>query len=110
MRLSAGGHLEWLSYHPETGCPIEGVQIPGLEAALGGILRAARCLPGAPCVGWDVVLTGDGFRVLEGNTPPGLYVWQVHAPLLADPRVARFFASHGFRVPAHLESEPAPPG
>lgn len=100
VRLSAAGRLDWLSHHPENGRPIMGVPIPWLEAALAGILRAARCFPGAGCVGWDVVITDDGFRILEANAPPGLYVWQVHGPLLADERTARFFASHGFRVPS----------
>jgi hypothetical protein len=97
--LDANGKVVFASAHPETGAPIEGVRIPGLAAALDGFLRTARCFPGAPCVGWDAIITDDGFSILEGNSPPGLYVWQVHAPLLANPRIARFFAASGFRVP-----------
>jgi hypothetical protein len=87
--------LDWQTSHPETGGPITGVTIPHLAETLGGIVRAARCFPGALCVGWDVLVTDDGFRILEANSPPGLFVWQVHAPLLADARVARFFARFG---------------
>jgi hypothetical protein len=94
--LDARFRLEWRTSHPETERPIAGVAIPHLAATLDGIVRAARCFPGALCVGWDVLVTDDGFRILEANSPPGLFVWQVHAPLLADARAARFFARFGF--------------
>jgi hypothetical protein len=86
--------------HPETGSPIEGVPIPGLPAAIEGALAAASCFPEATCVGWDIVITNDGFSVLEANAPPGIVVSQLHEPLLANRRVARFFKRHGFSVPA----------
>ena len=68
-------------------------RMPGVEALLKGrgLLDAARCLPEAPLIGWDVLMTDGGYSILEANSPPGVSVWQVHAPLLADPRVARFF-------------------
>jgi hypothetical protein len=93
--------LEWRDHHPETGRAIAGVAIPHLADTLAGIVRAARCLPGAPCIGWDVIVTDRGFSILEANSPPGLFVWQVHAPLLAEPRAARFFASRGIVRPMH---------
>ena len=46
-----------------------------------------------PLIGWDMLMTDDGYSILEANSPPGITVWQVHAPLLRDPRVARFFAA-----------------
>jgi hypothetical protein len=97
-KLDERGRLEWRSSHPETGATIEGVRIPRLAAALAGIVQAARCFPEAPCVGWDALICDDGFAILEANSPPGLAVWQVHTPLLADRRIARFFASYGIRT------------
>lgn len=94
----------WHVVHPETGSPIEGVAIPGLAAALDGILAAAGCFPEATCVGWDLLITDDGFSILEANAPPGIVVSQAHAPLLANPRVAAFFARHGFAVPPRASS------
>jgi len=91
---------EWHSVHPETGSQIEGVSIPGLQKALEGVLAAARCFPEATCVGWDLLITDGGFSILEANAPPGIVVSQAHAPLLADPRTALFFARHGIRGPA----------
>ena len=91
VTLGAGGRLLDFARHPDTGADIEGVAIPGLDRALGGLLDAARCLPEAPLIGWDVLMTDDGYSILEANSPPGISVWQVHAPLFADPRVERFF-------------------
>lgn len=107
--LDARYRLEWRSRHPETGAAIEGVRIPRLHPALDEILRAARCLPGAPCIGWDAVITDDGVSILEANSTPGLYVWQVHAPLLADPRARRFFHEYGLAgaVRGHRAAEPS---
>ncbi|MBK6806879.1 MAG: hypothetical protein IPG84_19520 [Betaproteobacteria bacterium] len=93
VTLRDDGRLIEHERHPDTGQAIEGVAIPGLERALAGLLDAARCLPEAPLIGWDMLMTDDGYSILEANSPPGITVWQVHAPLLRDPRVARFFAA-----------------
>lgn len=98
LSLSPRFERVWHSSHPETGSPIEGVRIPRLAEALEGSLAAARCFPEAVCVGWDVVITDDGFSILEANAPPGIVVSQLHAPLMTRPRVARFFARHGCAV------------
>jgi hypothetical protein len=90
----------WHSAHPETGGRIDGIVVPGLARALAGVLAAASCFPEATCVGWDLLITDDGFSILEANAPPGIVVSQVNSPLLATPRVARFFGRHGFRVPS----------
>lgn len=51
--------------------------------------------PQLPYVGWDIVVTDPGeFTVIEGNTCSGVRVFQVHRPLLDDPRVRRFYEHH----------------
>jgi hypothetical protein len=57
-------------------------------------LRAAEYFYFSPYIGWDLVVTEAGACFLEANSPPGIAVWQVHAPLLSDPRVRRFFHCH----------------
>lgn len=91
VTLADDGRLLEHARHPDTGSAIEGVAIPGLGRALAGLLDAARCLPEAPLIGWDMLMTDDGYSILEANSPPGITVWQAHEPLLRDPRVARFF-------------------
>ena len=96
VSLDDRGRLSWHRTHPQTQEPIEGVAIPGLAQALEGVLDAACCFPEALMVGWDILLTDDGFSIIEANAPPGIPVWQVHRPLLAEPRAARFFSRYGF--------------
>ena len=95
LTLAPDGTLAEHMNHPDTGAPIAGVAIPGFERMLDGVLDAARCFPEAPLVGWDVLMTDDGHVMIEANSPPGLSVWQVHAPLKRDPRVAKFFVAGG---------------
>lgn len=89
----AGGKPEWHAHHPETGAPIAGVVIPLWRQLRDSVLGYAGRLPFIRNIGWDVVLTDDGFSILEGNPTPGMPVLQVHGPLLADPRVRRFYES-----------------
>jgi hypothetical protein len=85
----------WHERHPETGGRIAGVPVPHWERTIAGLVSVARRLPMAPSIGWDLVITDDGPCVLEGNSPPATYVWQVHRPLLADPRARRFYRHAG---------------
>lgn len=55
----------------------------------GRILAAAR-MSYIPYVGWDVVVTADGFSVIEGNDYPHLE-HQIFEPLLRDPRARGFY-------------------
>lgn len=84
-----------VSAHPETGEPIEGVVVPGFNNCIEGLLNAARHFPFCPCIGWDVVITENGFSILEANSLPAMSVLQVHTPLLKDPRSRQFFSRWG---------------
>ena len=92
---SSDQKLVWVSSHPETGELIEGVVIPGLDKCIEELLQAASHFPFCPCIGWDVVMTEDGFSILEANPIPGLTLVQIHTPLLKDPRTRRFFQRWG---------------
>jgi Sugar-transfer associated ATP-grasp len=102
LTVNSQGKPQLFTHHPETQSPIEGVRIPHYDSMTNAVLRACEFLPEAKVVGWDVLMTENGYCVLEANAPPGLAVWQVHQPLLANPRNARFFHSHGIRVAKHL--------
>lgn len=92
--LSADGRLVFCDRHPETGAQIQGVTVPFWAETKALLLRLAARLPSTPDVGWDLVITDDGPSLIEGNAPPGTFVWQVHAPLYRDARVRTFFAAH----------------
>ena len=51
-------------------------------------------MPYLPFIGWDVVMTADGYRIIETNPGSGLFVIQATMPLLADKRVRRFLETH----------------
>jgi hypothetical protein len=86
--------LAWYSTHPETGARIDGAMVPdwqGIRERMVGLVERIGYLR---YVGWDIAITADGFRILEGNNAPGVKVVQVHRPLLADPRARAFYRRH----------------
>ena len=95
VSLVPGNRLDWVSVHPDSGEAIEGVAIPGFREGIEGVLAAAQHFPFCPSIGWDIVLTRDGFRILEANTTQGLSIMQVHQPLLDDPRTRAFYERWG---------------
>ena len=80
--------------HPDTGARIKGVVIPNWDIVTSGLIDIARGMPYIPYVGWDVVVTADGFVVIEGNNYPHLG-HQIFAPLMRDPRVRAFYERFG---------------
>lgn len=94
-RLTDDGQLASDAIHHETGKPIEGVVVPGFKQCIEGVLKAAGHFPFCPMIGWDVLLTEQGFCVVEANPTPGLSVLQIHTPLLKDPRSRKFFQHWG---------------
>ena len=92
--LSPEGRPVWHEKHPETNEPVKGVMVPFWTETKDMLIRLAARLPVVPVVGWDLMITKKGPSLLEGNAPPGVFVWQVHAPLYRDERARRFFAAH----------------
>jgi len=91
--------LNWCTRHPDTGARIEGLALPHWPEIRTEMLEICRSLPFLLYVGWDLILTADGFRLLEGNHYPDLNLMQVHRPLLAKERVAYFYKTHGVSKP-----------
>jgi hypothetical protein len=82
--------------HPETGEPITGVALPHWREVKALTLELAGLFSGLHHVGWDICITAQGPRVIEGNSRlanPNLI--QAHTPLLKDPRVREFLLKHG---------------
>jgi len=80
--------------HPESGQQIEGVTIPHWPQIQKRLLEMAAALHFIPYIGWDIIVTENGFQVIEANNGPDLLLFQMHGPLLADPRTRRFFQHH----------------
>ena len=90
MSPRKGNFTTYLS-HPETDQRIAGVFIPGWDAIKRRVVEMASSLAFLQWIGWDLIVTEDGLKVIEGNNYPDLKVLQLHTTLLKKPRVRRFF-------------------
>jgi hypothetical protein len=81
--------------HPDTGARISGRVVPNWAALKEHILEVAKRLPFLCYVGWDIALTAEGPVFIEGNKQPNPRPFQLHRPLLLDPRIKRFYKKHG---------------
>jgi hypothetical protein len=82
----------WHERHPDTGVPIAGTLIPNWKEVSSKILEMAGYLAMVPYIGWDVVITEEGFKVLEMNSLPSINSTQVYNPILDDERMRRFYS------------------
>lgn len=99
LRVAArdrAGRLAWHDSHPETGVRITGVRVPGWNYVKQEILNAAEKLSFYKFMSWDVVVTNEGFVVLEADVVSGLRSLQQHRPLLLDDRLRGFMEFHRF--------------
>ena len=73
-------YIERHRNHPDTGEQIEGAEFTDWPELAALAVRAHALFPDVFSVGWDVVYTTEGFRLLEGNTSwgmsPGLFLGQ----------------------------------
>lgn len=81
--------------HPDTGAAFEGVEVPRWNEVKALALELMLLVPGLQIAGWDVCVTRDGPRVIEGNGIPDPDVIQTHRPLLLDARTREFFHAKG---------------
>lgn len=66
--LAPGGvGLVWYPRHPNTGAAFEGFALPYWDAACVLVQQAALLFLPMRTVGWDVALTPEGPRLVEGN-------------------------------------------
>ena len=79
--LTVGADKQGNTYtrHPITGTEIIGFRIPFFEEAKAMCLEAMRVVPQVRFVAWDVAITADGPRFIEGNSFPSHAVPQFAA-------------------------------
>lgn len=79
--LTVGADKQGNTYekHPMTGTPIIGFTIPFFEEAKQICLEAMRVVPQVRFVAWDVAITAQGPRFIEGNSFPSHAVPQFAA-------------------------------
>lgn len=82
-------------FHPDTGATIAGAQVPRWDRVREVVLEAARQFALAPYAAWDVIAADSGDpTIIEANNFTSVDVFQVHGPLLDNPVLRDFYASH----------------
>lgn len=88
---SAKGKVGWLDQHPDTGSQIKGVKIhnwPFINEKLKVLAEYAHY---TPVIGWDIISTNDGLKIIEANDSPGVDLIQIHKPLLLNSKLYEFY-------------------
>ena len=84
------------THHPRTGVAFTGLVLPHWDRIRETVLAAARALPEAYYVGWDIAVDQDGTPVIvEGNNNTGVKMLQSQSGLLTDPAIRRFYQRVG---------------
>lgn len=101
--LSTGRYADerWRTHpvkeHWDTNARIEGVPIPGWEQIKADLKEKMQKQPFLRYAGWDVVVTEDGYAVIEGNNYPNPRIHQLFSPLLKNSQVLEFYRYYGIK-------------
>lgn len=63
--------------HPDSQEAIKGVSVPKWEAIKAECIRVAEKFPYIPYMAWDIVVTEEGFEVIEINASTGITLFQM---------------------------------
>jgi hypothetical protein len=67
LKTQDGSGDRWITHHPVTHRELTGFPVPCWSQACDLVRRAAHALLPVRSVGWDVALTDDGVKLIEGN-------------------------------------------
>ncbi|MFO7851417.1 MAG: sugar-transfer associated ATP-grasp domain-containing protein [Bacteroidota bacterium] len=80
-----------VTVHPDSGVSIAGVEIPGWQSMIKKILGIFNHLSFLSYVGLDIVVTREGFKIIEINSMPGINAFQLESGILKDENLGNFF-------------------
>ncbi len=63
--------------HPITGAEVRGINIPFWKEATEMVKNAAMITPNVITIGWDVAISKNGPKLIEGNIAPGYTAYQM---------------------------------
>jgi hypothetical protein len=87
-----------ITHHPDTKVAITGTEVNNWKLIQTKILELAKHASRTPYLGWDVVSTEDGFKILEINECADIHLIQYHNPPLKDERNQNFFKKYGIKI------------
>ena len=77
-------------YHPDTQVLLEGI-LPNWSHICEKIIEISSYIPQVRYMGYDVIITDGGFKIIEINSHPGISYIQYYYPLLTDEASKDFF-------------------
>ena len=77
-------------YHPDTNMLLEG-KLPHWELITEKIIAISSYLPQLRYMGYDIIVTDDGFKIIEINSHSSIDYFQAYQPLLAGELTGDFF-------------------
>jgi hypothetical protein len=87
--------LSWVDHHPDTGAQITGRILPMWNELCDLVHRAHSVFDDWVVIGWDVAITAEGPRLVEGNSGPDIDL--IQRPLrmaFGDTRLGELLAFH----------------
>ncbi len=84
------GLVTYVEEHSETGKTVN-VAVPNWDIISKKCVEMHNYLENLTWLGWDIVATNEGFKVLEINTFSGLVATEVFEPIKASERYSRIF-------------------
>ena len=81
-----------IQVHPDSGAEIGGT-VPFWEEIKSTLSKVGEYLTHFRYLGYDIIITPDGFKFVEIDSLPAIDVLNCYHPLLDDPSVAQFFDS-----------------
>lgn len=80
--------------HPDSGSPIEGVQIPRWQELQRRMVAVSGKFPYLSFIAWDILVTDEGFSVIEANTSSGVNIIQLWGGQ-KNGELGDFYRAHG---------------
>jgi len=83
-----------IDVHPDTKEQITHVAIPYWSQVLDELVKLHSAIGFVKYVGWDVAITENSFRIIEGNHVSGVNFIQLHRPLLINAVNKKFYSQY----------------
>lgn len=87
-------NLDIHEIHPDSRNPIRGVQIPNWNQLQREILDLSNNFPYLSFIAWDILVTEEGFCVIEANTSSGVNIIQLWGGQ-RNGELGNFYRAHG---------------
>jgi hypothetical protein len=95
---------EFFDHHPVTGARVTGRVVPRWQELAQLAVRAHATLPGRVFIGWDIAMTAEGPKILEGNSfADPMFPQRVFRQPIGHMRLGELLDFHLGRIEAQLD-------